>query len=137
MNNKDSYKTKQKEYVKAYFNDHQKMHVTAQEVYDYLVSKGLKVGLTTVYRHLDDLVKKKILIKYDAGSSKGAYYEFVNDHGHMDHIHLKCKKCGTLYHHDSDALEKLREILDQDLKFDVDVFSTVVFGICKDCNKEE
>ena len=55
-----SYKTKSKEYIdeeiKSFTNG-----FTIKELKDSLDNKNIKVGLTTLYRHLIDLEKKEIV----------------------------------------------------------------------------
>ncbi len=103
--------------------------VSAQELHQKLMAAGNKLGLTTVYRALTDLV--------EAGQADGlasedgeTRYRICSD---SHHHHLICRECGEAVEFDLDGFEvKIGELADKYGFADVS-HSIELFGICKKC----
>lgn len=63
---------------------------TAQQVYSELRSEGIRVGLTTVYRHLQQLVEDGDVHALQLADRQTAYRLC----GREAHHHLVCTECG-------------------------------------------
>ena len=54
---KAPYKTKQMTEILTFLKSVQGRHVTVNEICDFFREKGISVGTTTIYRHLEKMVK--------------------------------------------------------------------------------
>ena len=61
MNSKTKYKTKQREMLLEYFKTVPGIHVTAADVCGYLKDQGASIGLSSVYRQLENLVDEGVI----------------------------------------------------------------------------
>jgi len=111
-------------------------HFTAEALHQFLVKRGRKVSLATIYRTLSCLAQLQLLRKIDLGEGASRYelVERVEDGGR--HYHLICMKCGKLIDFKSDLLsqiEELMEKLSQDYKFKIFDHELTLFGYCEEC----
>ena len=77
-------------------------HPTATDIYDDLKKQNLKIGLTTIYRILNDLVEEG---KVNKIITTDKIYHF--DYNRINHIHFICTKCGHIYDIDKNDFIKL------------------------------
>ena len=131
-----SYETKQSRLVDEFLKSHNSKHFSAEDVYFSLVSKGERIGRTTVYRQLDRLVENGKARKFFVGENEACCYQYNDaDHCH-NHYHLKCSGCGALIHTECEFLDKLASHIFSDHQFTLDGSKTVLYGTCKACAKE-
>lgn len=103
---------------------------SAQALHDVLRHDGEKVGLTTVYRHLQALAEagEVDVLRTDDGESVYRACE-GDDHHH----HLVCRSCGATVEVSGPAVEAWAEAVAQEHGFS-DVSHTLeVFGTCSTC----
>jgi len=71
---------------------------TAQELYDVLRHRGDRVGLTTVYRHLNLLAEHQLADVVHNGDGESAFRlcgtAGADADAHDHHHHLVCRVCG-------------------------------------------
>lgn len=132
-----TYQTKQKEMLLEYLKASEGNHLTAADVCDYFKSQGLPIGQSTVYRRLESLVSEGIIKKYTIDNQASACFEYVGEHSHHEGCcyHLKCEKCGKLFHLHCEEIEALEDHIGKEHEFSIDPVRTVFYGTCKDCNK--
>ncbi len=103
--------------------------LSPQELYQGLLKKEKKVGLTSVYRSLDLFESQGMVFKIRNGSSVKYKLCELEDHHH----HIVCKACGNVVELNfcdiSNWLKKVSEstgyqMIDHQLNF---------YGLCKDC----
>lgn len=131
MNSKKIYKTNQKELVLSYIKNSNKAHINAKEIYEAL--KEEKIGLTTIYRHLEKLTSEGILIKTIIDENSPACFEYTGHEEKEACYHLKCLNCGKLIHLHCDEITGLEKHIYDEHGFKVDQKRTVFFGLCKEC----
>lgn len=138
-NEKGAYRTKQREIILDYLKKCQDGHVTIDEVTDHLKSEGNKVGRTTIYRYMEKLADEGFLRKYYIEEGVGACYQYQgnSESACRSHFHLKCVKCGRLFHVSCDFLQQIEEHVYEHHHFLVDNSKTVLYGICEVCQKDE
>ena len=78
---KAPYKTKQMTEILTFLKSVQGRHVTVNEICDLFREKGISVGTTTIYRHLERMVKEGLAAKYVIDGSSSACFEYIGDHG--------------------------------------------------------
>lgn len=109
--------------------------VTVERLLEYIREKGLRLGQTTVYRHLDRLAREGVLIRYAAARGESARYQYIGDPGeHCVHSHLVCLGCGHMEHVECAVVDTVNEHMQTDHHFTVDRIKTVFYGYCRDCN---
>jgi Fur family ferric uptake transcriptional regulator len=109
-----------------------KIPLSPQELYQILLKKQKRIGLTSIYRSLDLFESMGMVFKIINGSSMKYKLCEIEDHHH----HIICKACGSVVELNfcdiSDWSKKVTEstgyqVIDHQLNF---------YGFCKACKKE-
>ena len=132
-----AYDTKQRRLVEDFLKENKNMHFSAEDVYYGLINAGGKIGRTTVYRQLDRLSKDGNAKKFFTGDNDAFCYQYIDGEECANHYHLKCTKCGKLFHMQCDFIDRMAEHIYNDHKFTVEKTKIVIYGLCEDCAKEE
>lgn len=105
--------------------------LSAQELHDMLRAKGLKVGLTTVYRNLQMMAEMKELdvVRREDGESIFRRCD-ADDHHH----HLVCRSCGYTVELANDELESWARSLAKRNRFSEVTHDFELFGLCRACS---
>ena len=104
--------------------------LTAQDVYARLREQGTRIGLATVYRHLQRLAEQGALDVLNDADGRVAYRR-CSTNGH--HHHLVCRQCGTTVEVNEPSVEKWSERIAAQSGF-TDVTHTLeIFGTCRNC----
>lgn len=105
-----------------------KSHVTADDVYHYIIVEHPSVGKGTVYRNLNILAQegeiRKVLIPDGPD-----YFDFTL----KDHYHVKCMKCGKVSDVDMDVLPDLTSRIRDKHGMKFLNYDIVFQGICSEC----
>ena len=112
------------------------VHITIDQMVEYLKEQGNRVGRTTVYRYMEKLAEQGVLRKYFIEEGMGACYQYMADPIHCSqHFHLKCTSCQKLFHVECKELDALGGHLLEHHGFLVDHTKTVFYGLCEACRK--
>jgi Fur family ferric uptake transcriptional regulator len=119
--------------VEQVFSHHD--HFDADELMGHLAEliAQRKVSRPTVYRTLGELVEAGMLRKMSLGGRS----VFEHDYGYPRHDHLYCQGCNQLIEFHSDALERLRDKVARQYKFQVLGHRMFVTGICSECQRRK
>ena len=128
-----AYNTKQKQLIYEFLKTNSDKCLTVSDISLYLANSDKRVGLTTIYRYLDELENNGIIRKYLADSKKGYNYQFVLSEDCSFHYHLKCLKCSKIIHAECLELGEINKHLYSSHNFYVDSAKTVIYGLCKEC----
>jgi Fur family ferric uptake transcriptional regulator len=101
--------------------------VSAAEVHDVLRGRGLRIGLTTVYRTLHALAEVG-LVHVFAGEERR--YRLCLP---APHVHLVCEACGLVIEGSVDAARRWWEPARKEADFVVNVEHSDVYGTCGRC----
>lgn len=117
--------------VETVFSHHD--HFDADELIDHLqeLINQRKVSRPTVYRTLSELVEAGMLRKMVLGGR--SIYE--HDYGYPSHDHLYCQVCNKLIEFHSPDLERIRDAVAGEHRFEVIGHRMFVTGICDDCRR--
>lgn len=130
------YKTKQRENILNYLKENEKKHITAEEIIEHFKKIENPIGKSTVYRYLDNLVAENIIRKYISQERGSACFQYVeNKEGCINHYHMKCIKCGALFHLDCNEITELESHIFKEHHFKLDICKTVLYGTCSKCLK--
>ena len=81
-------------------------HRECEEIFNGLVSKGVKISRATTYRTLDFLVKYEYVRKLDIGDGKIRYEKKI---GNPHHDHMICIESGDIIEFHNEAIETLQD----------------------------
>ena len=102
---------------------------TAQQLHDELRHSGRGIGLTTVYRTLQQLVETGDVDVIRTGDGEAAYRRCSTGHHH----HLVCRSCGRTQEIEGAAVERWAAQVAREHGF-TDVDHTVeLVGLCASC----
>ena len=117
---------------------HTSKHMSAKEVYNSLQRLYPGIGLTTVYRTLDLLVRMGLLHKFSFGTGESRY-EFKTESDDSHHHHLICTHCGKILDYTDFVEEELELVKKTEIalaskhNFDITGHNIEFYGLCARC----
>jgi Fur family ferric uptake transcriptional regulator len=103
---------------------------SAQQIYSELRRRGEKIGLTTVYRHLQVLSEDgQVDTIRDANGE--TLYRRCRTNAH--HHHLTCRTCGRSVEVEGRAVERWAEQVATEAGFTAVDHTVELFGLCPEC----
>ncbi|OZA24959.1 MAG: ferric iron uptake transcriptional regulator [Hydrogenophilales bacterium 17-61-9] len=111
------------------FEQSNKRHMTAEEVYRLLSDEDLDIGLATVYRVLTQFEQAGLLIRHHFDSDKAVFELNEGDH----HDHLVCLQCGKVEEFLDSEIEKRQHRIAKERGFSIHDHSLQIYA---DCIKE-
>jgi len=108
---------------------HDTGHSTIDEIYQRVKAEHPAISLATIYKNVDVMVGKGVLVEVPIAGTK-SQYEIRKD----DHIHLICQNCGSVRDESIDVIsqEDLRRIAAKD-EFAIARSQINVYGLCHNC----
>ena len=88
-------------------------HRDAEEIYNHIRSKGIKVSRATVYRTIDVLVKNRLIRKMDLGDGRSLFEPSTNYIYDDRHDHMICTESGKIIEFYDQELDFLQEKIAQ------------------------
>lgn len=134
---REGYHTRQKDLILAGIKA-QPTSFTVKELKRYLGRQGEKVGETTVYRLINDLVAEGLLVR-ELSDNNETVFEYLEPCEHKNHFYLKCDTCGRKRHADCVCIDQISEHIKKEHKFEICRKNLMVHGKCPNCikNKEQ
>jgi Fur family ferric uptake transcriptional regulator len=105
---------------------------TAQDLHAQLRAQGTRVGLTTVYRHLQRLSDAGEVDAVRVRSGELAYRR-CGGKGH--HHHLVCQQCGRVVDIDGQTVEEWLDRVAQRAGFTNIEHTVEMVGTCRQCSR--
>lgn len=136
MSKKMQYQTKQRDELLSYLKSVRGIHVNVHDINAHFRQQGKAIGMATIYRHLERMLKEGLVGKYSFEGSASACYEYIGGEeqcGRQQCFHCKCTKCGTLIHLKCGELSEIHVHMLDRHGFDVDSYRTVFYGLCAEC----
>jgi Fur family ferric uptake transcriptional regulator len=104
---------------------------SAQEIHEELRRTGDGIGLTTVYRTLQNLADAGEVDVLRTGSGEAVYRRCTTaDHHH----HLVCRSCGLTVEIDGPAVETWAQRVAEQHGFSELSHTAEIFGLCSSCS---
>lgn len=102
---------------------------SAQELHDELRQRGEGIGLTTVYRTLQQMAASGAVdtLRTDTGES---VYRLCSDHHHH---HLVCRACGSTVEIQGNQVEKWAAEVARKHGYTEVTHTVEIFGLCSRC----
>ena len=114
-------------------------HLSAEEVYMTVHKIYSNVGLTTVYRTLELLVRMGLVFKFDFGDGRARYELREGPKGIRHHHHLVCTICSRVIDY-TDFIDEEVELLTQtekglSKKYNFKITNHLIqfYGLCDKC----
>ena len=128
----DSYNTKQKDIILSIIKNC-KHKFTVKNIYEELNGT---VGLTTIYRLIDKLIKEGRITK-NISKDNITYYQYLEKCNCNNHFYLKCDNCGSMIHIDCDCIDELSSHILKKHKFELSKENIIINGLCNDCKGKD
>jgi Fur family ferric uptake transcriptional regulator len=116
-------------------------HLSAEDVYMAAHKTNPAIGLTTVYRTLELLVRMGLVFRFDFGDGRARYELAQGPKGARHHHHLVCTGCGRAIDY-TDFIDEEVELLQQtekglSKKYDFQITNHLIqfYGLCDNCRK--
>ena len=138
MARSDGYNTKTRQLILDYLIRNRQHAVSASNILEHLEAEGASPNPTTVYRYLDKLAGEQRVMKYVADKGEKAVFQYVDEGRHCrEHLHLKCVRCGRIYHLDCHFMDEVRAHLMAEHGFTLQCEGSVLYGMCRSCAANE
>lgn len=138
MQERGSYKTRQKAGILACLKEADGRHMTAEDIASALRKDGEPASAATIYRNLEKLVADGEVIRYRLDANLPACYQYHRAGcGPQRHYHAVCSRCDEVFHLDSGEMDALGLRLESSLNFALDAHKTVLYGTCGRCRENE
>lgn len=108
------------------------IHPTAEALLEFLKRDDSNVGMTTLYRNLNQLADAGLIKKID-GLEPSAHF----DHNTFEHYHFICEKCKKVYDIPSSVAPNLVKNTIEETGFDITSHDIVFHGICSECKRKD
>jgi len=109
-------------------------HPSAEMLRRRLVERGDQLGLATLYRTVEALVKSGLARERDFGEGFKRY-EPVREPA--EHAHLVCGRCGSVVEFGHERLERMLRMTADEHRFQYERHRVEIHGICESCRTRE
>ena len=138
MARSSSYNTHTRQLILDYLTENRRRAVSAADIVPHLEAAGQRTNPTTVYRYLDKLAGQQRVMNYGADTGQPAVYPLTDAQRHChQHIHLKCTRCGEIFHMDCHFMDEVRRHLLAEHGFTLQCEGSILYGLCRRCAEKE
>jgi Fur family ferric uptake transcriptional regulator len=117
-------------------------HLSAEDIYMAVHKKYPAIGLTTIYRTLDILIRMGVVLKFDFGDGR-ARYELTEAYSEKKHHHhLICTGCSKIIDYmdfldeELEMIKKTEKALSKKYDFQITGHMMQFYGLCDVCKKQ-
>ena len=104
-----------------------------EEIHKSLMSRGIRLSLSTVYRALEDMEEAGIVSRMSLGESGRMYVELCS----IGHRHyLRCLGCNKLLPLDSCPISSYQKKLEEETGYSILGHRLDIYGYCPQCRKD-
>lgn len=114
------------------FHEGKGKHLSAEEIYRFLLDEKIDVGLATIYRVLMQFAEAGILNRRQFES--GAAVFELNEGSHHDH--MVCTQCGKVEEFIDTEIERRQEEIAKQRGFALHEHALSLYGLCADCTQK-
>ena len=109
-------------------------HPSVERIHRDLLQRGVQVGTATVYRTIDLLVESGLVRQHDFGEG---YRRFEAAPERMHHEHLICQRCGRVVEFTNERLERMLEMVADEMDFLHRRHRVEIYGLCPECRRRD
>lgn len=107
--------------------------LTAEQLYDALKENNISINLSTVYRTLETLYDKQLILKHNVTNENKAVFEFNNQvHKH----YLVCMGCKKILSIENCPLGEYEKYLEGQTDFIITGHKLDMYGYCPECQRK-
>ncbi|QAT42461.1 Fur family transcriptional regulator [Aminipila luticellarii] len=107
--------------------------VSAEQIYCELKEKSISINLSTVYRTLETLSEKELILKHIVANESKALFEYNNRvHKH----YLVCAGCKKIMAIEGCPLHEYEKLLEEKTGFIITGHKLDIYGLCPECQKK-
>ena len=129
------YRTRQRAALLEFLRAHPDEALSAAEIAAEFPDASISVS--AVYRNLAALEAEGKLRRFSRPGSREARYQFLDTARCRNCLHLSCTACGRTFHMHALGAARLEQELAQNDEFRIDRGESVLYGLCRDCQKRE
>lgn len=107
---------------------------SAQDVYAALRAGGHKIGLSTVYRHLQAWSEKGVVDQIHGRDGETTYRFCGDPDTRAHHHHLVCRRCGRAEEVEGRAVERWATETARNFGYTEVDHTVEIFGLCASCS---
>ena len=111
------------------FQENERRHWSAEEIYQALLAQGSDIGLATVYRVLMQFVQAGLLSRTHFETGKSVFELNEGDH----HDHLVCLRCGHVEEFCDPQIETRQQAIATERGFQLQAHALALYGLCTSC----
>ena len=104
-----------------------RIHGTAEQIYELVKNEMPEIGIATVYRNLHTLAEQGLILKLSV--KDGDRFDGCTD----EHSHLICNCCGKMFDIDYCPTSELSEMAQNEIGFNCTASQLIGVGVCKEC----
>jgi len=109
-------------------------HLSVHQIQRQLKDRGETVGLATIYRTLEVLVRSGLVRAHDFGQGFKRYEPMpAQEH----HEHLICVRCGRVDEFANERLERMLPIIADEHSFQHQRHRVEIYGVCRECQRKD
>lgn len=109
-------------------------HPSIERIHRDLEQRGIQVGTATIYRTIDLLVESGLVREHDFGEG---YRRFEAAPERIHHEHLICQRCGRVVEFTNERLERMLELVADEMDFLHRRHRIEVYGLCPECRRRD
>ena len=128
-----NYNTQQRQILLEYFHSHTDKCLSTTEIINHIASPD--ISKSAIYRNLVALEKEGKVRRTTKAGDRKTYFYYVDHDDCRGVIHVSCMKCGKTTHVSRDVSNHLAQELKDEDEFAIDNQETIIYGLCKDCQK--
>lgn len=107
-------------------------HFDADEIFEAVRKKQLRISRATVYRTLTHLEKCNLVRKIESGHGRSYFEQMLSK---KQHEHIYCTQCGKIIEFSDSIMEDRIKKISGLNGVTITDHSFQIFGICDDCKK--
>ena len=124
--------TKQRNEILHYIYTNNKLHPTAHQIYQYILSKYDGASLGNIYHNLNLLESTNLIRKIGNGDpNASSRYETVQENSHLHIVCISCGKIQDIYNYT--YTNEMKCAIHDETNFELLDFRSNLYGICSDC----
>lgn len=109
-----------------------KCHATADEIYEYIVTRYPNISRGTIYRNLNLLAKLGEIRKIEIPNGADRF-----DHECHNHYHARCVKCNKVFNVEMEFIADLQKNIKDTHGFNFTGHDLIFKGTCIECSTSE
>ncbi len=126
------YATAQRKLLLSFFSEHQDQQFSVEQIAGQLCHSE-NISISSIYRNISDMVAEGCLQRFPVEGSRHFLYQYIGNGDCSRHLHLKCEKCGQIFHMDDPSAESLLALAMRNNAFHINKKKTILYGSCRDC----